>query len=60
MSRAGNAPDANVIAEATINILHQMTAQLVPVIGAGGFDVLFNRQDTAGNEYRRNSFLVFV
>lgn len=43
MCRAGNGPDANAIAEATIEIWHQVADQLIPVIGAGGFDVLFNR-----------------
>ena len=43
MDRAGNAPDASVVAEATLNIWHQMAACLAPVIGARGVDVLFHR-----------------
>lgn len=43
MDRAGNAPDASVVAEATLNIWHQMDACLAPVIGARGVDVLFRR-----------------
>jgi hypothetical protein len=41
--RAGSAPDANAVAEATISTWHQMAARLAPVIGSGGIDVLFNR-----------------
>ena len=40
---AGDAPDASAIAEATLGIWHQMTARLVPVIGAQGVDALFSR-----------------
>jgi hypothetical protein len=41
--RAGDAPDASAIAEATINTWRQVASQILPVIGAGGVDVLFNR-----------------
>ena len=43
MCRAGNAPDASMVAEATLNIWHQITAWLAPVIGARGVEVLFSR-----------------
>lgn len=42
-TRAGDAPDASRVAEATISTWQQIAAQLIPVIGAGGVDVLFNR-----------------
>lgn len=41
--RAGDAPDASAVAEATISTWHQVASHLIPVIGAGGVDVLFNR-----------------
>jgi hypothetical protein len=41
--RAGGAPDASAIAEATISTWHHVVAQIIPVIGTGGVDVLFNR-----------------
>ena len=41
--RAGGALDASAIAEATISTWHQVASQIIPVIGAGGVDVLFNR-----------------
>jgi hypothetical protein len=40
---AGDAPDASAFAEAAISTWQQMAAQLMPVIGTGGVDVLFNR-----------------
>ena len=40
---AGSDPDANAVAEAALGTWHQVAAQLMPVIGAGGVDVLFNR-----------------
>ena len=43
VQRAGDATDASTVAEATISTWHRMAAQLIPVIGAGGVDVLFNR-----------------
>ena len=41
--RAGDSPDAGVIAEATLNTWCQMFARLSPVIGTRGTDVLFDR-----------------
>lgn len=41
--RAGDSPDAGTVAEATISTWHQMVAQLAPVIGVRGVDVLFSR-----------------
>jgi hypothetical protein len=41
--RAGGAPDANAIAEATLTTWHQVAARLSPVIGVRGVDVLFSR-----------------
>ena len=41
--RAGDAPDASAIAEATASTWRQMTALLTPVIGARGVDVIFRR-----------------
>ena len=38
--RAGVAPDATAVAEATLGMLHQLAAQLTPVIGARGVDAL--------------------
>ena len=40
---AGEAPDASVIAEATLNTWRQVTDRLAPVIGARGVDALFSR-----------------
>jgi hypothetical protein len=40
---AGDAPDANAVAEAAISTWHKVAARIVPVIGVGGSDVLFNR-----------------
>ena len=40
---AGDNPDASAFAEATIGTWQQMATQLMPVIGTGGVDVLFNR-----------------
>lgn len=40
---AGSAPDANAVAEATINTWHQMAARLMPVIGTRVVEVLFSR-----------------
>ena len=42
-SHAGDIPDANAIAEATLSIWHKMAAQLLPMIGTRGVDVLLNR-----------------
>lgn len=39
---AGDAPDASAFAEATIGTWQQAAARLIPVIGTGGVDVLFN------------------
>ena len=41
--RAGDAPDANAVAEAAISTWQKTAAQIAPVIGVGGIDVLFNR-----------------
>ena len=41
--RAGDAPDASAVAEATLSTWHQVAARLAPVIGARGVDVLFSR-----------------
>lgn len=41
--RAGVAPDASKVAKATISTWLQVAARILPVIGAGGCDVLFNR-----------------
>ena len=41
--RAGEAPDASAVAEATFSIWHQVAARLVPVIGVRGVEVLFSR-----------------
>lgn len=43
LQRAGDAPDANAVAEATIRTWHEVATRIVPVIGVGGRDVLFNR-----------------
>lgn len=43
LQSAGDAPDANAVAEATIFTWHKVAARIVPVIGVGGSDVLFNR-----------------
>ena len=40
---AGDAPDASAFAESTICTWKKAAAQLIPVIGRGGVDVLFNR-----------------
>lgn len=40
---AGEAPDANAIAEATLNIWRQVATRLTPVIGVRGVDALFSR-----------------
>jgi hypothetical protein len=41
--RAGKSPDAKAIAKAAADTWPQVAAQLVPVIGARGVDVLFKR-----------------
>jgi len=41
--RAGSIPDANATSEAAAAIWRLVEAQLVPVIGARGLDVLFRR-----------------
>jgi hypothetical protein len=38
--RAGAAPDAAAVADATLGTLHQLAAQLSPVIGVRGVDAL--------------------
>ncbi len=43
MQRAGSASDTNAIAQATVDIGHQMATRLAPVIGARGVDVIFSR-----------------
>ena len=43
ISRAGTAPDAGMVAEATLNIWRQMAAWLAPIIGIRGVEVLFSR-----------------
>lgn len=43
MQRTGSASDTNAIAQATVDIWHQMAAQLAPVIGARGVEVIFSR-----------------
>lgn len=43
VQRAGDVPDASAVAEAAISSWHRVAARLIPVIGAGGVDVLFNR-----------------
>ena len=40
---AGGAPDASVVAEATLGTWQDMAARLEPVIGARGVDALFDR-----------------
>jgi len=40
--RAGGAPDAAAVAEATIDIWHQVADRLAPVIGMQGVDVLLS------------------
>lgn len=39
----GGSPDANAMAEASISTWHKVIAQLTPVIGTRGVDVLFSR-----------------
>lgn len=41
--RAGLAPDASAVAEAALIACQQVSAQLAPVIGARGVNVLFRR-----------------
>jgi hypothetical protein len=41
--RAGDAPDASAVAEATASIWRQVAALLTPVLGARGVDVIFRR-----------------
>jgi len=41
--RAGDAPDAGAIAEATLGTWHLVATRLAPVIGTRGVDVLFDR-----------------
>lgn len=41
--RAGDAPDASAIANATLDAWQEVAARLAPVIGARGVDVLFGR-----------------
>jgi hypothetical protein len=41
--RAGDAPDPSAVAEANLSTWHQVVAQLAPVIGARGVDVLVGR-----------------
>jgi hypothetical protein len=41
--RAGDAPDAISVAEASTNAWRQVIARLTPVIGARGVDVIFRR-----------------
>ena len=41
--RAGEAPDASAVAEATLSTWRQVAVRLAPVIGARGVDVLFSR-----------------
>ncbi len=41
--RAGAAPDAGAVAQATVEIWQQMAQCLAPVIGARGVDALFGR-----------------
>lgn len=41
--RAGDASDASAVAEATFIIWHEVAARIIPVIGVGGADILFNR-----------------
>jgi len=41
--RAGESPDAGAVAQAVLDIWHGMAAQLAPVIGARGVEVLFTR-----------------
>jgi hypothetical protein len=43
LQRAGIPADAKAIAEATVATWHVVSAQLVPVIGVRGLDVLFRR-----------------
>lgn len=40
---AGDAPDAEAVAAAAIDVWRRMAARLTPVIGAQGVDVLFRR-----------------
>jgi hypothetical protein len=41
--RAGDAPDASAIAEATISTWSQVSVLLIPVIGMQGVDAIFRR-----------------
>lgn len=43
VGRAGKAPNANQVAEAALQIWHQMATWLAPVIGVRGVEVLFSR-----------------
>jgi hypothetical protein len=43
ISQAGTAPDAGMVAEATLNIWRQIAALLTPIIGDRGVEVLFRR-----------------
>jgi hypothetical protein len=43
IERIGNAPDARTVAEVASQTWHRMVAELVPVIGARGVEVLFSR-----------------
>jgi hypothetical protein len=42
-SRAGAVPDGRAISEATLSTWRDVSAQLAPMIGAHGVDVLFDR-----------------
>jgi len=41
--RVGGVPDADAVADAAVDIWHQVADRLTPVIGAQGVDVLYRR-----------------
>lgn len=43
MPRAGGTPDASAVAEAALGTWRQVLARIVPIIGTGGVNILFNR-----------------
>lgn len=69
--RAGDTPDANAIAEATLSTWRQVEVRLTPVIGERGVDVLLDRTlhltsavfpwlAFAGNQEDRTAALSYV
>lgn len=41
--RMGGAPDASLVADATVNLWRDVAARLTPIIGTGGVDAIFGR-----------------